>query len=206
MNGPLARRALGAALRRMASGGAAHVDGLLDPAFCRVLWREIALGPLRGMTGTFGKAGVRMEIDGSDLDAPFDGFPYLQELAAAFTERVRSDGDGIRGLRTWGPNEAGIGVYRPGSVGITSHLDGRRYRRLVAVFTLVGSAPFEVRSSREGEVIRTWQARTGGVALMRGPGLAGMRDGRPYHAVHGPARGVRCSLALRMAVGVAVSA
>ena len=203
MSGPLARRSLGAALRRTASGGAAHVDDLLEPAFCRLLWLEIARGPLRGMTGTFGKAGVRMEIAGFDLDAPFDGFPHLQELAAAFAERVRSDGDGIRGLRTWRPNEAGVGVYRPGSVGITSHLDGRRYRRLVAVFTLVGSAPFEVRSSRDGEVTRKWQARTGGVTLMRGPGLAGVRDGRPYHAVHGPARGVRCSLAVRMAVGVA---
>jgi len=202
VSGPLARRSLGAALRRTASGGAAHVDDLLEPAFCRLLWLEIARGPLRGMTGTFGKAGVRMEIDGFDLDAPFDGFPHLQELAAAFAERVSSDGDGIRGLRTWRPNEAGVGVYRPGSVGITSHLDGRRYRRLVAVFTLVGSAPFEVRSSRDGEVTRKWQARTGGVTLMRGPGLVGVRDGRPYHAVHGPARGVRCSLAVRMAVGV----
>jgi len=36
--------------------------------------------------------------------------------------------------------------------------------------------------------------------LMRAPGLAGVRDGRPYHAVHGPARGARCSLALRMRV------
>lgn len=200
MSGPLARRSLGAALRRTASVGAAHVDDLLEPAFCRALWQEIARGPLRGMTGTFGRAGVRMEIDGFDLEAPFDGFPNLLELAVAFTQRVRSDGEGIRGLRTWRPNEAGVGVYRPGSVGITSHLDGRRYRRLVAVFTLFGSAPFEVRSTREGDVTLRWQARTGGVTLMRGPGLVGVRDGRPYHAVHGPARAVRCSLALRMAV------
>jgi hypothetical protein len=206
VSGLLARRSLGTALRRTASDGAAHVDDLLAPAFCRVLWREIGRGPLRGMRGSFGKAGVRMEIDGFDLDTPFDGFPHLQELVAAFTERVRSDGDGILGLRTWRPNEAGVGVYRPGSVGITSHMDGRRYRRLVAVFTVVGSAPFEVRSSREGQVTQRWSARTGGVALIRGPGLAGMRDGRPFHSVHGPARGVRCSLALRMAVGSTASA
>lgn len=206
MSGPLAGRSLRAALRRTASSGAAHVDDLLEPAFCRALWREIGRGPLREMKGSFGKAGVAMEIDGFDLDAPFDGFPHLQELAAAFAERVRSDGDGILGLRTWRPNEAGVGVYRPGSVGITSHLDGRRYRRLVAVFTLVGSAPFEVRSSREGHVTRKWLARAGGVALMRGPGLVGVRDGRPFHTVQGPARGVRCSLALRMAVGATVLA
>jgi hypothetical protein len=89
-------------------------------------------------------------------------------------------------------------VYRPGSVGITAHLDGRWYRRLVAVFTLTGTARFEIRAGREGELLEAWQAGAGGVALMRGPGLAGARDGRPFHAVHGPRRGVRCSLALRM--------
>ncbi len=92
-------------------------------------------------------------------------------------------------------------MYHPGSVGITAHLDGRWYRRLVAVFTLVGSGAFEIRASREGDVLERWQARAGGVTLMRAPGLAGARDGRPFHAVGGPKRGVRCSLALRMAVG-----
>src|SRR5262245_18473683 len=153
------------------------------------------------MAGTFGKAGVRMEIDGFDVEGPFDGFPALSELASAFAERVRRDGEGIRGLRSWSPNEAGVARYRTGSVGVTSHMDGRWYRRLVAVFTLEGSARFEVRASREGEVLERWDARAGSVTLMRGPGLAGVRDGRPYHAVHGPPRGTRWSLALRMRVG-----
>jgi hypothetical protein len=153
------------------------------------------------MAGTFGKAGVRMEIDGFDLEAPFDGFPALSELASAFQERVRRDGDGVRGLRTWAPNEAGAARYHPGSVGVTSHMDGRRYRRLVAVFTVAGSARFEVRGSREGGVLERWNAAAGSVTLMRGPGLGGVRDGRPYHAVHGPPRGTRWSLALRMRSG-----
>ena len=200
MSGALTRRSLARALARTAERGAAHVDGVVEPRFLRALWREIAHGPLRSMTGTFGAAGVRMEIDGFDVAAPFEGFPRLRELADAFTERVVSDGSGVRGLRTWRPNEAGIGVYRPGSIGITPHLDGRRYRRLVAVSTLVGSAPFELLASREGAVEQRWQARAGGVTFLRGPGLAGSIDGRPFHTVHGPARGVRCSLALRMAV------
>jgi len=152
------------------------------------------------MEGSFGAAGVRMEIDGYDLEAPFEGFPVLTELAGSFTARVRSDGAQIRGLRTWRPNEAGVAVYRSDSVGVTSHLDGRWYRRLVAVFTVGGSARFEVRSSREGDLLERWEARAGSVTLMRAPGLAGVRDGRPYHAVHGPPRGIRCSLALRMRV------
>ena len=200
MSAPLVRRSLSPALRRVAGRGFAHVDGLVSEAFLRGLRREVEGGPLRRMAGTFGAAGVRMEIDGYDLEAPFEGFPLLTELASSFTARVRSDGGEIRGLRTWRPNEAGVAVYRSGSVGVTSHLDGRWYRRLVAVFTVAGSARFEVRSSREGSLLERWDARAGSVTLMRAPGLAGVRDGRPYHAVHGPRRGTRCSLALRMRV------
>jgi hypothetical protein len=188
------------ALRRTAAEGYAHVDGVLEPAFARALWAEIRRGPLRTMKGSFGVSGVRMDTRGFDVAAPFAGFDRIDALAGALATRIRDDGAAIRGLRTWRPNEAGIGVYRPGTVGVTAHLDGKWYRRLVVVVTVVGSARFEVRASREGEILDAWLARTGGVTLMRGPGLAGIRDGRPYHAVHGPARGVRCSLALRMAV------
>ena len=201
MRSALARRSLRVALRDTASHGFAHVDDLVDPSFLRALVRELDAGPLRRMAGTFGKAGVRMEIDGFDVEGPFAGFPRLSEMASAFRGRVRRDGDGIRGLRTWAPNEAGVARYRSGSVGVTSHMDGRWYRRLVAVFTLAGSARFEVRSSRDGELLERWDARAGTVTLMRGPGLAGVRDGRPYHAVQGPPRGTRWSLALRMRAG-----
>jgi hypothetical protein len=188
------------ALERTADEGFAHLDDALDERFRRALWDEIRRGPLERMAGTFGKAGVRMEIEGFDAEAPFDGFPHLEALRREFGERVREHGRAIRGLAGWRPNEAGVAVYHPGSVGITAHLDGRWYRRLVAVFTLAGSGRFEVRASRDGEPLDAWRARAGGVTLMRAPGLAGARDGRPYHAVDGPKRGVRCSLALRMAV------
>ncbi len=188
---------LRAALRRTAAQGHAHLDGVLHERFRNALWREIQAGPLRHMAGSFGRAGVRMDIDGFDVEAPFDGFAAVAELAVAFGELVRRDGHRIRGLATWTPNEAGVGVYRPGSVGITPHRDGRWYRRLVAVFTVTGSARFEVRAAREGDLVESWRAGAASLTLMRGPGLAGVRDGRPFHAVHGPARGVRCSLALR---------
>ena len=201
MSGPLQRGFDASdALQRTAVDGFGHVEDALDERFRRALWSELRSGPLRRMAGTFGAAGVQMEIDGFDVGSPFEGFPFVAELAEALTERVRSDGASVRGLATWRPNEAGIGVYRPGSVGVTAHMDGKWYRRLVAVFTLVGAARFEVRAAREGEPVEAWDARAGGVTFMRGPGLAGVRDGRPYHAVHGPKRGVRCSLALRMSV------
>jgi hypothetical protein len=200
VSGPLRGLDASDALQRTAIKGFGHVDDALDERFRRELWSEIRSGPLRRMAGTFGAAGVRMEIDGFDIESPFEGFPLVAELAAALTDRVRADGASLRGLATWRPNEAGVGVYRPGSVGVTAHMDGRWYRRLVAVFTVVGAARFEVRAAREGEPIEAWDARAGGVTFLRGPGLARARDGRPYHAVHGPRRGVRCSLALRMSV------
>jgi hypothetical protein len=200
-DGPWDRRVdLSDALRRTAVEGFSHLDVALDDRFRRALWREIGSGPMRRMAGTFGAAGVRMEIDGFDLESPFEGFPLLAELVDALTERVHSESASLRGLATWRPNEAGVGVYRPGSVGVTAHMDGKWYRRLVAVFTLVGVARFEVRAARDGDPVETWDARAGSVTFLRGPGLAGVRDGRLYHAVHGPKRGVRCSLALRMSV------
>ena len=82
MSGPLVRRSLSPALRRVVGRGFAHVDGLVAEAFLRGLRREIEGGPLRRMAGTFGAAGVRMEIEGYDLEAPFEGFPLLTELAS----------------------------------------------------------------------------------------------------------------------------
>lgn len=206
MSGPLRPGWDGSvALQRTAIEGFGHADDALDERFRRALLNEIRSGPMRRMAGTFGKAGVQMEIDGFDLESPFEGFPFVAGLAEALTQRVRSDGASVRGLATWRPNEAGVGVYRPGSVGVTAHMDGKWYRRLVAVFTLVGTAMFEIRAAREGAPIEAWQARAGGVTFLRGPGLAGERDGRPFHAVHGPKRGVRCSLAYRMSVPAPVA-
>ena len=198
MSAVLRRRSFASALRRTAADGFAHLGDVVEPAALRALWSELRAGPLRPMEGSFGR--VRMQIAGFDVADPMDGFPRLAELRAAVAERVRRDGADVRGLASWWPNEAGVGVTRPGQTGITAHLDGRWYRRLVAVVTIVGSAPFEVTATRDGPVIDGWRASAGGITLMRGPGLAGRRDGRPFHRIGAPSRGVRCSVALRMAV------
>src|SRR5919201_1067611 len=102
---------------------------------------------------------------------------------------------------TWIPNEIGVARYRPGSIGITPHLDGKWYRRLVAVITVYGRSRFAICRSRAGDVTADWRPGPGDLVLLRAPGLGGIRDGRPFHFVEGPARGVRCSLGVRMAVG-----
>lgn len=193
------RLRIASALRRTATVGHAYVPDAIEPAFLRALAKEIREGPLQPFEGTYGK--VTMQIEGFDVADPMDGFDAIGQLRDDVATLVRSQGRDIRGLATWWPNEAGTVLYRPGSYGISPHLDGKWYRRLVVVATVHGSASFSVHPSRDAEPTDAWVASAGGLTLMRGPGLAGHRDGRPYHAVPGPKRGIRISLALRMAVG-----
>ncbi len=187
---------LRAALRETAQRGAAFVPVALDEAFRRRLRREVTAGPFVHFEESFGP--VRQEIDGFDVRGAMDGFPAVAELRDELAAVVRSHGRGIRGLATWSPNEAGVVRYRPRSLGITPHLDGKWYRRLVAVVTIWGRAPFSLCRTRAGEVVASWVTGPGDLTLMRAPGLAGHRDGRPFHTVPGPRRGERCSIAFRM--------
>jgi hypothetical protein len=78
-------------------------------------------------------------------------------------------------------------------------MDQRRYRLLVAVFTLVGEATFTVFEDRSAtKVVGAWTTTGGDLCLLRAPGLAGHSDGRPTHSVAGPAASARVSLTVRM--------
>jgi len=183
-------------LKATAAHGYAHVSHAVEGSFLRSLRRELERGPFQRFEGSFGL--VRQEIEGYDVLDPMDGFPLVAELRDELAGLLRRNGRGIAGLATWWPNEAGVARYRPGSIGITPHLDGKWYRRLVAVVTVNGTAPFAVCRDRAGEVIERWAAGPGSLTLMRGPGLAGSRDGRPFHTVEGPRSGTRCSIGFRM--------
>jgi hypothetical protein len=70
---------------------------------------------------------------------------------------------------------------------------------MVVVATVYGRAPFAICGSRDpADVVERWTSEPGDLVLMRGPGLAGARDGRPFHLVEGPRRGERLSLGIRM--------
>jgi hypothetical protein len=189
---------LARALPEVKDVGAAFVRGALEDRFRRRLRDEVDGGPFRSMSGSFGK--VQMEIDGYDVASPMDRFPLMRELADALGAQVRSSGSSIRGLATWTPNEIGVTRYRPGSLGITPHLDGRWYRRLVAVVTVYGRSRFALCRNREGAVVAEWHPGPGDLVLMRAPGFGGIRNGRPFHLAEGPKRGSRCSLGVRMSV------
>jgi len=191
---------LGPPLRTVAREGWAFVPRSLEESFRRRLWDEVRAGPFQHMVEEFGGGLVRQQLDAFDVAEPFDGFPVVAELSRDLTALVRDHGRGIRGLASWVPNEVGAARYRAGSLGITPHLDGKWYRRLVAVVTVHGSGRFSICRDRVGPVVAQWDAGPGSLTLMRGPGLGGARDGRPFHMVAGPRRGERCSLGIRMSV------
>jgi hypothetical protein len=187
------------ALHECARVGHALVSSAISADVLRRLRGEIGRGPFRPFRESFGE--VRQQIDGYDIPIPANGFPVLTSLCRDLRDSVRSQGGSVRGLAGWVPNEVGVTHYVPGSIGITPHKDGKWYRRIVVVATVYGRAPFAICGSRDPrDVLERWIAGPGDLVLMRGPGLAGVRDGRPFHLVEGPRRGERLSLGIRMSV------
>jgi hypothetical protein len=185
------------ALRECARAGHARVSSAISTDVLRRLRTEIERGPFRPFRESFGE--VRQQIDGYDIPVPASRFPVLTALCRDLRDAVRSQGRGVRGLASWAPNEVGVTHYVPGSIGITPHKDGKWYRRMVVVATVHGRAPFAICGSRDpADVAERWIAAPGDLVFMRGPGLAGARDGRPFHLVEGPRRGGRLSLGIRM--------
>ena len=88
--------------------------------------------------------------------------------------------------------------YGPGALGVSPHVDSKRFAVLVASFTIEGSARFALCQTRAGEILQEWEAGPGSVTLLRGPGLLDAEDRRPFHTVHGPAAGRRFSITFRM--------
>ena len=186
------------ALRRCADEGFARLADAIPPPALAAIRTEVDAGPFRSFGTSFGS--VRQEIDGYDVSLPSERFPLLDRLSRGIGRLVRRDGHRIRGLLTWRPNEVGITHYVEGSIGITPHLDGKWYRRLVVVATIYGRAPFAICASRDpDDVVERWTSAPGDLVLMRGPGLGGTRDGRPFHLVGTPEEGERLSLGIRMA-------
>jgi len=96
------------------------------------------------------------------------------------------------------PTDIHVQRYGRGSAGISPHRDGRRFIKLISVFSLGSPAEFRLCRDRRGLPLRRYQLDSGDLLLLRAPGFAGRPSARPLHSVSGPAGKVRYSITLRM--------
>lgn len=185
---------LRSALEEARSRGSAFVESAIDASLLERIQDEAERLPLERWPEVIGK--VRQNMDGCFLRLPLDAHPAIHALAESLASAVHTSA--IRGLRTWRPNEVSVQRYRPGLTAIEPHRDNIRYRRLIAILTTKGRARFRVLDGRKGAVLAEWTPQPGDLVLLRGPGLGGSRDGRPFHALDAPADGERWSVAFRM--------
>jgi hypothetical protein len=187
---------LGRPLEALREAGAAFIPRALNEPFRQQLQREIQEGPFERLPDRIGP--VRQEADLFVVTDAMTAHPILATLRAKFVTRLRQDGPQLTGLARWWPNEAYVQRYEPGALGVSPHLDSKRFAVLVAIFTAEGSARFALCQTRAGEIIQEWEAGPGSLTLLRGPGLLDAEDRRPFHTVHGPTAGRRFSISLRM--------
>ena len=79
-------------------------------------------------------------------------------------------------------NDLVVQRYDAGSAGISPHRDHVRYRILVALVALSGTARFVLSADRAGRDPRAIAIAPGSLLLMTAPGFAGGGD-RPFHAL-----------------------
>jgi hypothetical protein len=190
---------LHAPLTRASQIGVAFIAQALTEPALGAISAETTGGSFEPLPEHTGPYGVREQAE--LLEIPPDDasrYPIITQLRTDLTQLVHQQGRGIAGLNEWEPNDVGAMRYHAGSFGITPHRDSKRYRLLIAIFTTEGSAPFVYCANRDGDIIDQWLTTAGSLILMRGPGLKGIEDGRPFHTVAGPATGPRVSLTFRM--------
>jgi hypothetical protein len=187
---------LGRPLEALTELGAAFIPHALSEPFRQQLQRQVQDGPFERLPDQIGP--VRQEADLFVVTDAMTTYPSLAGLRAELVTHLRQQGPDIVGLARWWPNEAYVQRYEPGALGVSPHLDSKRFAVLVAIFTTQGSARFALCQTRAGEILQQWDAGPGSLTLLRGPGLLDAEDQRPFHTVHGPTAGHRYSITFRM--------
>lgn len=176
--------------------GVALVEEALDEEFRQQLDVEVSAGPFEAMPSEQGRA--RQEGHIFHLRNHFGTYPLVEQLGNELVYLVHTQGSAIVGAPSWEPNEVHVQRYPTHALGITPHLDLKRYRILIAIVTAVGSARFTWCKDRTGSLLKQWDVTPGDLILLRAPGLGSHADGRPLHAVGGPLTGHRISVTWRM--------
>jgi hypothetical protein len=131
---------LGRPLETVREAGAAFIPHALNEWFRRQLQHELQAGPFEPLPDQIGP--VRQEADLFVVTDAMTAYPAVARLRAELVTRLRRDGPQLAGLARWWPNEAYVQRYEPGSLGVSPHLDSRRFAVLVAILTVEGSARF----------------------------------------------------------------
>ena len=183
------------ALEAVDQAGAAYLHDAIDNGFLHQLRNEVARLPFEPMAAEEGRARQGGEVHPlHDLAST----ATVHQLGDELADSIHTRGAAIPGCPEWQPNEVFIQRYQAGDLGITPHLDLKRYRYLVAIVTAEGAAPFTLCKDRSGAALTTWPADAGSLILLRGPGLGHVERARPLHAVSGPSAGQRISISYRM--------
>ena len=79
-------------------------------------------------------------------------------------------------------NSMSLQKYEKGSLGITPHRDGFKYKNIICNFNIGGRGRFFICSDRSGRDSREIEFATRSILIMRAPGFKGS-DIRPFHYV-----------------------
>ena len=194
---PLGERMGAGAHGDLARHGFAHLPGALSEGGRRRLLDDAGAAGSRFLVLPDRVNGVTQCADQLTLRVGGAGHPAVNDLARSVVDAVARwpVSAGAAGFR---PTEARYMRYTGDGAGLGAHVDGKFYRVLVCVFSLVGAAEFRVVADRWGPAAR-FLVEPGDLLLLRAPGFAGEADGRRRHAVGPPVDGdQRISLTLRM--------
>ena len=153
---------------------------LLKEEYRQKLAEEAKKYPFKVAPEYVGTAGVRQQLS-SFFEFPEESlfFPLKNEFAKfledsfklletpPFTEKLNF-------------NEMQLQKYEAGSIGITAHRDHIKYRNLIGIFYLEGSAKFYVCEDINGNNAIKLDASPGNLILLRAPGFYDLLK-RPYH-------------------------
>lgn len=177
--------------------GFAHVPGALAFHDRRRLLEEARRAGPRFLALPDRVNGVAQRADQLTLRIGDPGHPAVNDLAGTVVEAV-AGWPAASAAPPFRPTEARYMRYTGDAAGLGAHVDGKFYRVLVCVFSLLGSAEFSVVADDRRPPMR-FPVGPGDLLVLRAPGFGGATDGRPRHAVGPPLDGdERVSLTLRM--------
>ncbi len=198
----LSQRDLAAAMEETGRIGAGKVRGALAPeARCRLV---AALESAAFERPSERVGDVRQDFDLLVMkpgEGPADPtFSALLALAEEYAALLRAQAMSLDEpwLADFVPTDIYVQRYGRGSEGISPHRDGRRFIKLISVFSLGSPAEFRLCRDRQGSPLRRYQLDPGDLLLLRAPGFAGRPSAGPLHSVSGPTDEVRYSITLRM--------